>query len=407
VLLPVEVIPGREALEIAGRNNAFRKWPKDRNAKNRVTPFAAPGFKPTFELEPGETVYTIGSCFARNIEENLEALGFGIAAQKMLDDATVAENGATPWMLNKYTPHSILNEFRWALEPESYPFPDPDGFFEMGPDRWRDGHMHAQDQRPLSVVRGRRKAALENAKLVKDCRVVVITPGVGEVWWDEQARCYLNEAPPIRFLRKNPDRFALHVLEYEQAVDVFEEIHAILSRHLDPDFQILFTISPVPLISTFRELDVMVANTYSKAVLRAAAEVFCTRHDNVDYFPSYESVTYTSPRIAIDPDLIHVTPKAVRAIVERMIEAYAPSSIGFEKSVTWGRDIEEASYPLYSKAKSRIVTLEQRVRVLEAEQLALQTIIEVTKKQLERSQQTTAQYLRQVLERDGVLDAPS
>jgi len=403
--MTVEELTGREALDTAKRNKAFRDWPVNRKLKNRLEPFAAPNFTPSFHLIAGETVFTIGSCFARGIEDGLKAVGFDIAAHRIFDDPRISSSGVDASVLNKYTPQSILNEFRWALEPDMHPYPDPGAFFELLPDRWQDGNMHAFDECPLSIVRDRRKSVLEIARLVKECRVVIITPGIIEVWWDKETQSYLNQAPPMRYFVRNPDRFLFRVLDYIDVLEAFEEIHALLSKHLRPDFRILFSVSPVPLETTFRSIDVLVANTYSKSVLRTAAEVFCQRHSNVDYFPSYESVILSNRRLAFFDDMFHPTPEMIRANIQRMIEAYVPGCPRFEHPSDWDEDIEANSYRLFLNAQDRISELESTVKRLDAERTAQECVIEVTKKQLERSQQTTAQYLRQVLERDGVLDA--
>ena len=83
--------------------------------------------------------------------------------------------------------------------------------------------------------------------------------------------------------------------DYE-ILEELEAIHALLSAHCLPDFKMLATVSPVPLQATFRPEDVMTANAYSKAVQRAALEAFVLRHNNVDYFPSFETVTLTDRR---------------------------------------------------------------------------------------------------------------
>ncbi len=67
----------------------------------------------------------------------------------------------------------------------------------------------------------------------------------------------------------------------------------------------------------------LVANTYSKAVQRAAVEAFVRRHDNVDYFPSYESVVMSDRKRAWRDDQAHASDEIVRLNVLRMIEAYA------------------------------------------------------------------------------------
>ncbi len=85
----------------------------------------------------------------------------------------------------------------------------------------------------------------------------------------------------------------------------------------------LVTVSPVAMNTTFTGGEVLVANTYSKSVQRAALEAFVRRHDNVDYFPSYESVVLSDRSRAWRADQAHASDEIVRLNVLRMIEAYA------------------------------------------------------------------------------------
>src|SRR5206468_12443076 len=90
-----------------------------------------------------------------------------------------------------------------------------------------------------------------------------------------------------------------------------------------PDLRMLVTVSPVAMSTTFTGGEVLVANSYSKAVQRAAVEAFVRRHDNVDYFPSFESVMLSDRRQAWRDDQAHASDAIVRLNVLRMIEAYA------------------------------------------------------------------------------------
>ncbi len=74
--------------------------------------------------------------------------------------------------------------------------------------------------------------------------------------------------------------------------------------------------------TTFTGGEVLVANTYSKAVQRAAVEAFVRSHNNVDYFPSYESVILSDRRRAWREDQAHASDEIVRLNVLRMVEAY-------------------------------------------------------------------------------------
>src|SRR6185503_12468341 len=99
-----------------------------------------------------------------------------------------------------------------------------------------------------------------------ECRIVVITLGLAEAWFDHETGLYLNTAPPLQATNRNPDRFSLDVLDYEDILSALERIYGLLSAHGHPDVKVLITVSPVPFKATFSGQDAITANTYSKAV---------------------------------------------------------------------------------------------------------------------------------------------
>jgi len=71
----------------------------------------------------------------------------------------------------------------------------------------------------------------------------------------------------------------------------------------------------------------MVANTYSKALLRTVAEEVTSIYDFVDYLPTYESITMShDPTLVWEEDGIHVRNEAVQFNLARMVEAYVDPS---------------------------------------------------------------------------------
>jgi len=88
-----------------------------------------------------------------------------------------------------------------------------------------------------------------------------------------------------------------------------------LNRHGHVDLQVVVTTSPIPLLATFTDRDVVAANTYSKSVLRAVAEDLAAAHPNVHYFPSYEIVMNSDRGAAWADDGRHVQPEVVNHIM--------------------------------------------------------------------------------------------
>jgi len=129
-----------------------------------------------------------------------------------------------------------------------------------------------------------------------------------------------------------PERFELHVLSYDDAYKYLADALAILHREA-PGMRVLLTVSPVPLMSTHRPMDVMLANSYSKSVLRTAAEEAVVRHDFVTYFPSFESFTLSDRKLAWRDDLVHTNDDLVAFNVQRMISAFTSGSSDDEGTV--------------------------------------------------------------------------
>jgi predicted negative regulator of RcsB-dependent stress response len=79
-------------------------------------------------------------------------------------------------------------------------------------------------------------------------------------------------------------------------------------------------------MATHRPADVLVANTYSKAVLRTAAETVITTMPFVHYYPSFEGVNLSDRKIAWLDDMTHVSDAIVQVQVARMVEAFVGST---------------------------------------------------------------------------------
>lgn len=310
------------------RRDRLGLWPTNPRDQARLQGVASVSFTPSFMLEPGEAIFTVGSCFARNIEARLASLGFELPTLGM--ELEVAERSSTGEgnannILNKYTPLTILNEFRWALEPGAL-YPEA-AYLQASEELWSDPQAFPQlTPAPLERVKQRRTEMEDLYRQLRRCRVVIVTLGLVENWFDRTTGLYLNGTPPKFALALEPDRFEVHLLSVEEIVGALEGVHALLKRYGHPDFRMLLTVSPVPLNATLRGGDVITANSYSKSALRAAAEAFVLAHAEVDYLPSYEIVTHTERSLAFADDCRHAAPPVVARIVDLMVERYVPGA---------------------------------------------------------------------------------
>jgi hypothetical protein len=308
--------------------NRSPKWykdnadPDDHNGKYafqrlRQTWFA-PKVNPKFKLRRDDKFYAIGSCFARGLENSL-------AGHKLAVESAAPEfarlHPAGLGFTNKYNTYSILNELRWALDPDAV-FP-VDSIVQVTNTTWYDPHTTPMlDLVDRKETLERRALLQEVTERIKRCRVVVITLGLAEVWRDVQADVYLNCTPIPSLFETEPDRYEFHLTGFAENWANLEAIYALLSQHGHPDVRIIVTVSPIPLMDTFSTKDVVVANTWAKSLLRAVAEEWALAHSNVDYFPSYE-IVHNSDRAAMwERDLRHVKGVGAQHIIELFLRHY-------------------------------------------------------------------------------------
>ncbi|WP_174300274.1 GSCFA domain-containing protein [Caulobacter sp. S45] len=273
-------------------------------------------------MEKGESVFTIGSCFARNVETRLEAAGFYVPMRQLeIVSEYVGSNEDNPNIFNNYGAPSILNELQWALGERDF---DPETcLLEVTPGKFCDLHLtRLLKAVPVDEALARRNRIKAAMAKVRDCRIIIITLGLVEVWYDNHSQSYLNIPPPKMAAAKYPDRFVIHVMQYNDILDCLNETLALIGRHNANDFKVVLTVSPVPLALTFTDQDVIVANTYSKSVLRAVSQELADRHANVDYFPSYESIVLSDRKEAWQDDQRHPTQSIISENVNRMVAAY-------------------------------------------------------------------------------------
>ncbi len=316
--MPIYKRTAKQAWEDLGRNR-LAGWPSRQKGGERLSPVARPGFKSSKVLKKTDRVFTIGSCFARNIEEALVDAGLDVVTSRYSIPASEWE-GRPNGILNKYHPYAMLNELVWALTEEKFPYDT--AFVEMGKDQWIDMHLpgHAHPVSRERVVE-RRKEICRLYEEVRTCNVVMLTPGLVEAWWDNEGRCYTDRTIPRGVSNQHPDRYEFHVLSYEEVYTAMSSMIRLLRTNCRPDLRVFVTVSPVPLGATFTSNDVLIANTYSKSVLRTAIEHIVCENDFVEYFPSFESVTLSDRDHVYGNDFIHVKDEAVRELIGRFVAA--------------------------------------------------------------------------------------
>jgi GSCFA family protein len=326
--IPRQFRPAAETMEARQGTRAFDRWPTRHDKPNRLEPEAWPAIRPKWSLHGVRSVYTIGSCFARNIEQHFECTGYDVPTLRFAVPPEEWRGDRSNGILNKYTPPCIYQELEWALRVRKARsdrarealLAEP--LLDIGDDLVIDGELAGFV--PVSRARGveRRRQLHETVEQAFEADVVAITLGLVEAWWDVERRRYLQQTPSTVMMQRFRKRFAFAPLRFAEALAHTRKAMDLLLKHGKPGLKILLTTSPVPLRTTFMLQDAIVANTNGKSILRAVCGEISETYDDVDYFPSYESAVLSDSSRVWNDNLLHVREAFIAKIVAHLVEPY-------------------------------------------------------------------------------------
>ena len=321
----LENTPASKAWNVLS-TNPFRTWPmrsKIHNNVNRLESF--PILKidvPTIKRDT--KLLTLGSCFANNL---LKYISFFSVNSLNRDYIQNCSQNEIQWT-NIYNPLVFLEFIKMAREIHQNGVLSERscnlGFFEKE-NKAIDLMFTIERQVDFENAQERQQKRTLFFKnfmtKVFEADVIILTFGLVECWYDTLYEGYINVAPNPSQLGQAIDRFEFQVLEYNQIVAAIQEIIDIIQTFGQSEVKFIMSISPVPLLATFRPQDVIISNMYSKSLLRVSIEPFVSQYSNVFYFPSYEIVSYASVENFWTNDLRHVTPKYIVRIVNMFSNA--------------------------------------------------------------------------------------
>jgi hypothetical protein len=242
-------------------------------------------------------VVAFGSCFAEHISRYLRTRGFNILGEELGGSAYIIRFGEG--MVNTF---AIRQQLEWAFEGR-----------EFSEGLWHD--KSGKLLKPEAEVRD------QTLKVLRSADVFVFTLGLSEVWYDKiTGEVFWRAVPADAF---DPERHGFRVSTVDENEENLRVIVDLVQRHR-PGAKIVMTLSPVPLVATFRPVSCVTANSVSKAVLRVAIDQMMRKRTDIGslfYFPSYEIVT----RYFNDPyelDNRHVRPAVVDTIMETFVRHY-------------------------------------------------------------------------------------
>ncbi|QIK78085.1 GSCFA domain-containing protein [Sphingomonas piscis] len=314
-------------------------------------------------------VATAGSCFAQHIARYLKNSGYNYyvaeAGHPIVPEQIRAKHNYGLFSCrygNIYTARQLLQLFKRAY-----------GQFLPAEDAWKEAPDHFLDPfRPttqpggyisLAELKADRKQHLAAVReMFEKLDVFVFTLGLTECWRTRSDGAVFPICPGVEGGKFDPRRYEFYNQPVEDVIADLTEFRNSL-KEVNPQAQIIFTVSPVPLVATAQPgAHVLSATTYSKSVLRVAAETMRLRFDNVHYFPSYEVITGSFNRGAYyAADLRNVVEDGV-AHVMRLFLAHATGD---------GPSEAPAARPQPASQQDEHLAAAQRMIEVECDEVAL------------------------------------
>jgi hypothetical protein len=225
-------------------------------------------------------VASIGSCFADEFASYMRETGFNYVA---------AESDLFPASANWGRVYTIPSFRQIVMYSTDADFAIP---IERGTDGSFDplrepviGHFATEDEARAAILSHR----CASRKAFADARVLIITLGQNEAWVERQSGLVWARRP-----ESNHERFEPKVFSFEEDVNWLEDSLRRL-RELNPDLDILLTVSPVASYATFCGSEAVTQSFAGKCVLRAVAERMTRILPRVWYFPSFEMTLAYNP----------------------------------------------------------------------------------------------------------------
>lgn len=211
-------------------------------------------------------ITALGSCFAAHITHFLAARGYAVLGRGLNNQSHIIRFGEG--MVNTF---AILQQIEWALDGK-----------EFSENLW-----FSEDK---EIVTADPAVRAETRRILQQTDLFIFTLGLAEIWFDKRSGDALWRAVPAYLFDETIHGF--RVSSHQENLDNLRRICAVI-RNARPEARIVFTVSPVPLMATFRPISCITANAVSKSILRSAVDELLRSSTDpaLFYFPSFEIVT--------------------------------------------------------------------------------------------------------------------
>ena len=237
-------------------------------------------------------VASIGSCFAEEFAGHMRASGFRyITAEETAHSFPTSANWGRVYMIpcfRQIVLYSTTDDFPMPVERSE------EGWFD--PLREAETGHFATREEAEAAIRAHRAAS---RRAFAEARVLILTLGQSEGWIDRRTGLAWGRRP-----LRDDDRFDARLFSLEENTAWLDESLTRL-RALNPQLDVLLTVSPVPRFATFAGAEVITESFLAKCTLRLVAERMTRALPRVWYFPALELTLGYNPH-AMKADNRHV-----------------------------------------------------------------------------------------------------
>ncbi len=274
--------------------------PNEANMKelNAIENHILKGWLPTAPfITKTNLVTAFGSCFAAHIMNSLHGWGYNTATKGGQESHIITRGDG---MVNTFT---IRQQFEWAYKNKKFPedvwYTEPDG----------------------TLARKDESIRLATKDLFDKTDIFIITLGLSEIWYNKKTQdVFWKAVPEGQF---NPQEHGFRVSSCSENIANLETIVSII-KEFRPKAHIVFTLSPIKLLATFREVSCITADCVSKAILRASLDEAIRNHQEdkrLYYWPSYEIALSGFPQPYIE-DRRHLKGEVISDIMNLFRKYY-------------------------------------------------------------------------------------
>lgn len=267
-------------------------------------------------LARSSSVYAAGSCFARNIEDELISAGLQVLSKTTSVKLGPESGRRANAFLNRYNSGSLAQEFIQAFDHDA---PKCSLMVVRNHEEAIDLSLCSLPYQTIPSVQRLRLETSKSFAQARDADLLILTLGVNEVWRDTTNGSWLNITPPRHIVDSMPGRFQVAELSPEDNYNNIRTAIKLARAARKECMPVVLTVSPVPLEATFFGECVISQTFKGKSILRTAAALACERITNVHYFPSYEAAMISNSLLTWDSDRRHPTALFVSAITKEFL----------------------------------------------------------------------------------------